>query len=104
MEGASLLRTLCWIVLPAAASGLGATAVLVFVLNWNLFLVPTVLTLNHVKTIPVALSDFYTYERELEWSIAASALVISLLPAAAIVIFCHRVLEGFSLGPAQENP
>ncbi len=104
LEGASLPRTLWSIILPAAAPGLGATAVLVFVLNWNLFLVPTALTLNHVKTIPVALSDFYTYERELEWSNAAAALVVSLLPATAIVILAHRVLERLSLGPTHENP
>jgi ABC-type glycerol-3-phosphate transport system permease component len=103
LEGASLPRRLWSIVFPAAAPGLGATAVLVFVLNWNLFLVPTALTLNHVKTVPIALSDFYTYERELEWSNAAAALIIALLPATAIVILAHRVIERLSLGPPHES-
>jgi ABC-type glycerol-3-phosphate transport system permease component len=78
--------------------------VLVFVLDWNLFLVPTALTLNHVKTIPVALSDFYTYERELDWSNAAAALTLSLLPVAALVALAHRILEQFSLSPTPRDP
>ncbi|TMI87099.1 MAG: carbohydrate ABC transporter permease [Bacillati bacterium ANGP1] len=104
LEGASPLETLWRIVVPGAAPGLAATAVLVFVLNWNLFLVPTALTLDHVKTIPVALSDFYTYERELEWSNAAAALVVSLLPVAAVALLAHRVLENVNLGLAEQPP
>jgi ABC-type glycerol-3-phosphate transport system permease component len=103
LEGARVLEVVWWVVLPAAAPGLAATAVLVFVLDWNLFLVPTALGLNHVKTIPVALSDFYTYERELEWSNAAAALVVSLLPVAALAACAHRLLERFSLSPTSEG-
>jgi multiple sugar transport system permease protein len=104
LEGARLFQIVWKVVLPAAAPGLAATAVLVFVLDWNLFLVPTALTLNHVKTIPVALSDFYTYERELEWSNAAAALTLSLLPVAALVALAHRILEQFSLSPTPRDP
>lgn len=103
LEGAGVLHIVWRVVAPAAAPGLAATAALVFVLDWNLFLVPTALTLNHVKTIPVALSDFYTYERELEWSNAAAALTVSLLPVAALAAFAHRLLERFSLSPTSED-
>jgi ABC-type glycerol-3-phosphate transport system permease component len=103
LEGAGMLRVICQIVAPAVGPGLAATAVLVFVLDWNLFLVPTALTLNHVKTIPMALSDFYTYERELEWSNAAAAITLSLVPAAALAAFAHRLLEQFSLSPTSED-
>jgi multiple sugar transport system permease protein len=103
MEGAPLFQVLWNVVAPAAAPGLAATAVLVFVLDWNLFLVPTALTLDHVKTIPVALSDFYTYERELEWSNAAAAVTLSLLPVAVLVVLAHRILEKFSLTPTVDE-
>jgi multiple sugar transport system permease protein len=103
LEGARVLQVVWRVVAPAAAPGLAATAVLIFVLDWNLFLVPTALTLNHVKTIPVALSDFYTYERELEWSNAGAALTVSLLPVAALAAFAHRLLEQFSLSPTSED-
>ena len=103
LEGAGMLQVIYKIVAPAVGPGLAATAVLVFVLDWNLFLVPTALTLNHVKTIPVALSDFYTYERELEWSNAAAAITLSLVPVAALATFAHRLLEEFSLSPTSED-
>jgi hypothetical protein len=60
-------------------------------MNSNLFLAPLVLTASHIKTIPVAMSDFFTFERELEWPTAAAALV-----AAA-----HRWLDRFSLVPVR---
>jgi len=104
LEGAGLYHVMSRVVAPAVAPGLAATAVLVFVLNWNLFLVPTALTLRHMRTIPVALSDFYTYERELEWSNAAAALTLSLLPVAVLVVLAHRILERFSLSPTPGEP
>jgi len=51
----------------------------------------------------VALSDFYTYERELEWSNAAAALTVSVLPVAALAAFAHRLLEQFSLSPTSKD-
>ena len=68
-------------------------------LSWNQFLVPLVLTTSQVKTIPVAMSDFFTFERELEWPTAAAALMVSLLPLAALVAVAHRALQRFTLAP-----
>jgi multiple sugar transport system permease protein len=101
LDGATSVQILAWIVLPIVAPGLIATACIVFVLNWNLFLIPLVLTLSRIKTIPVAISDFFTFEHELEWPTAAAALIVSLLPLVVFVALAHRALERFSLGTAQ---
>ncbi len=101
LEGASILQVLWHVITPAAAPGLAATAVLVFALNWNLLLIPLVLTL-HIKTIPVGVIDFFTFERELEWSAAAAALIVSLLPALTLMALAHRTLERFSLGATRQ--
>jgi len=98
LEGASLSRVLWEVIAPAAAPGLAATVLLVFVLNWNMLLVPLALAVR-IKTIPMAIIDFFTFEREVEWSIAAAALIVSLVPVVAIVAVAHRILERFSLGP-----
>jgi ABC-type glycerol-3-phosphate transport system permease component len=71
----------------------------VFVLNWNSLLVPLVLTAGHVRTITVAMSDFFTFERELEWPTAAAAIVFSLAPCVILVATLSRLLERFSLEP-----
>ena len=70
---------------------------MLFVLDWNMLLVPLVLTGGEVKTVPVAMSDFFTFERELEWPTAAAALVVSLAPVALLVAAFHRLLEQFRL-------
>ncbi|MFL5801282.1 MAG: carbohydrate ABC transporter permease [Roseiflexaceae bacterium] len=103
LDGATSAQLLSWIVLPIVAPGVIATACIVFVLNWNLFLIPLVLTLSRIKTIPVAMSDFFTFERELEWPTAAAALIVSLLPLVLFVAMAHRALERFSLGPTQRT-
>ena len=97
MDGSGLWRTLLQVVLPLVAPSVIATAIVVFVLDWNMLLVPLVLTAGEVKTVPVAMSDFFTFERELEWPSAAAALVISLAPVALLVGAFHRALGRFSL-------
>jgi multiple sugar transport system permease protein len=98
LEGASAWQVLSGVVLPLAAPSVAAIALILFVLSWNQFLVPLVLTTSQVKTIPVAMSDFFTFERELEWPTAAAALIVSLLPLAVLVTVAHRALEQFNLG------
>jgi ABC-type glycerol-3-phosphate transport system permease component len=83
--------------LPAAAPQVGATAIVLFVLDWNLLLPPLLLSAGTLKTVPVAMSDFFTFERELDWPTAAAALVLSLTPLLAIVAALHRLLEAFAL-------
>lgn len=102
LEGASLLQLFREVVVPVAMPGLAATTVIMFVLTWNVFIVPLAVAVQHIRTIPIALIDFFTFERELEWSTAAAALTVSLVPAVALLAFAHRALERFSLGPLWE--
>jgi ABC-type glycerol-3-phosphate transport system permease component len=64
--------------------------------------VPLVLTTSRIKTIPVAMSDFFTFERELKWPTAAAALIVSLFPLVTLVALTHRLIEKFSL-PVSEK-
>ncbi len=98
LDGATLIQVLWQVAAPLAAPGIAATLIVLFVLNWNLLIVPLVLTETHVRTIPVAMSDFFTFERELEWPVAAAVLITSLLPLAALVLAAHRALERFRIG------
>lgn len=104
LDGASLPRVLWAIVAPAVLPGLGATSVLVFILNWNLFLVPLTLALPHIRTVPTVLSDFFLFERDLEWTTAAAALVVSLVPSVVLVALAHRALERFTLRATRPAP
>jgi len=97
LDGAGLLRVLGQVVLPLVAPSVAATGIVVFVIDWNMLLVPLVLTAGEVRTVPVAMSDFFTFERELDWPTAAAALVVSLAPLALLVAAFHRLLERFRL-------
>jgi multiple sugar transport system permease protein len=95
LDGAGLFRILGRVVFPLVASSVAATAIVLFVIDWNMLLVPLVLTSGEIKTIPVGMSDFFTFERELDWPTAAAALVVSLAPLALLVAAFHRLLESF---------
>jgi multiple sugar transport system permease protein len=97
LDGAGLGRILGNVVLPLVASSVVATAIILFVLDWNLLLVPLVLNSVEVKTIPVGMIDFFTFERELEWPVAAAALLVSLVPVAILVGVFNRFLARFTL-------
>lgn len=97
LDGAGLARILRSVVLPMTGPAVAATAIIVFVIDWNLLLVPLVVTSVNVKTIPVAMIDFFTFERELEWPTAAAGLIVSLVPLAILVAFGHRLLDRFTL-------
>jgi ABC-type glycerol-3-phosphate transport system permease component len=97
LDGAGLGRILWQVVVPLIGPALAATAVVLFVIDWNLLLVPLVVTSVDVKTIPVAMSDFFTFERELNWPTAAAGLVISLVPLTILVVIAYRILDRFTL-------
>ena len=101
LDGAGLGRLLWNVVVPMIAPALAATAIVVFVLDWNMLLVPLVLAGVHIKTIPVAMIDFFTFERELDWPTAAAALIVSLVPLTLLVAVGYRFLDRFSLGATQ---
>jgi len=100
LDGAGLARVVSMVVVPMIAPALAATAIIVFVLDWNVLLIPLVLAGVEVKTLPVAMVDFFTFERELEWPTAAAALIISLAPVVILVALGHRLLDQFILGSA----
>ncbi len=86
---------------PTAAAGVAATAVIIFVLAWNQLLIPLVLSLNHVRGVPMGMVDFFEFDRELEWSSVAAAFVSALVPVLVLVLVAHQLLERFTLTPSE---
>jgi ABC-type glycerol-3-phosphate transport system permease component len=103
LDGAGLSTILGRIVVPLSAGAVASTLVILFVINWNQLLIPLVVAGVSVKTVPVAMVDFFTFERELDWPTAAAALIASLVPLLIVVVVFHRSLERFRLWePARE--
>ena len=91
------------VILPVASGGVIATGVLVFVLDWNLFLLPTLLADRPPHMLTVMMRDFFAFERDLEWPTAAAALLVSVTPAFLLVFATQRALEGLTLVPQEES-
>jgi len=102
LEGANPMQVLWKVVWPISRSGVVATAIVVFVLTWNQFLLPIASTFQ-LKTVPVMIIDFFTFERESDWPSAAAALIAALVPVLLLVAVMHRWLERFSLGGAHDE-
>jgi ABC-type glycerol-3-phosphate transport system permease component len=101
LDGASWTTILWRVALPVGAGGVIATAVLVFVLDWNLFLLPSVLTEHPPMVLPMAMRDFFAFERDLEWPTAAAALVVTMAPAFLLVLATQRALERIIFVPME---
>ena len=97
LDGADFVRLMLQVVLPVVVPGVIATGVIVFVLSWNQFFLPLILTGTQIKTIPVMMRDFFVLDREFEWPKVAAVLIISLIPVGLFVTVAHRSLEWFSL-------
>lgn len=97
LDGASLPIVLQRITLPVTAGGIVATAVIVFVLSWNMFFLPLLLSGVNIRAIPVMMRDFFALEREFDWRIASAVIVISVVPVGVFVAITHRMLERFRL-------
>ena len=61
IDGAGFWQALIRVVLPTAAPGLAATAILCFVFSWNDFFFALILTRSDAMTAPVAVVNFMNY-------------------------------------------
>ena len=99
MDGAGRLRTLWEVVLPLAAPGLAATAILTFLYSWNEFLFALSFTLGPERyTVPVAITLFRG-QYQVPWGEVLAASVVATAPVAAIVIVAQRrIVAGLTSG------
>jgi len=99
LDGCSRFGILWRILLPLAAPGLFSTGVIIFVFNWNEFLLALTFTATDAsRTVPVALALFPGIH-EVPWGdLAAASIVVSLPPLALILGFHRWVVRGLTLG------
>lgn len=103
VDGAGLVATLRWVVVPLLAPGLASTALLTFLFSWNEFLFAYTFTVSEAsRTIPVALALFPGVF-EVPWGDIAAASILASLPPVVIVIALQRFLvRGLVAGAVKE--
>jgi ABC-type glycerol-3-phosphate transport system permease component len=103
VDGASLPHLLVEIVLPLAAPGLAATAILTFLYCWNEFLFALAFTLGPERhTVPVAIVLFRG-RYQVPWGQILAAAIVASVPVAALVLaFQRRIVGGLTAGAVKE--
>jgi multiple sugar transport system permease protein len=91
VDGATRLQAFLKIILPLAAPGLAATAVLCFLFSWNEFLFALIVTRFQARTAPVGITNFMAYEG-VEWGRVAAGSVIILIPVLVFAVIVRRYL------------
>jgi ABC-type glycerol-3-phosphate transport system permease component len=99
VDGASRLRTLRDVVLPLAAPGVAATAILTFLYCWNEFLFALSFTLGPDRyTVPVAITLFRG-RYQVPWGQVLAAAALATIPVALLVLAAQRrIVAGLTAG------
>ena len=92
LDGAGRLHTLVRIVLPLAAPGLIASAILTFLSAWGMFVVPLVFSPTlHTKPLTVLIPEFVS-KNYVDYGLMNAAGVMAIVPPVLVVLFLNRYL------------
>lgn len=99
VDGATRLQAVLRIVLPLAAPGIAATAILTFLYCWNEFLFALTFTLSPERqTVPVAIALFRG-QYQVPWGQVMAGAVVATAPVVLIVFLAQRkIVQGLTSG------
>jgi ABC-type glycerol-3-phosphate transport system permease component len=97
LDGASKMRTLFSIILPAVLPGIISVGLFSFIMSWNDFTYALfLLRSDAVKTAPLKISDYMLQEGGFPWKWVLPSLVITTFPALiAYALLEERLIKGF---------
>jgi ABC-type glycerol-3-phosphate transport system permease component len=103
VDGATRLQALWRVVLPAAAPGLAAAGVLIFLACWNELLFALSFTLSPERqTVPVAIALFRG-RYQVPWGEILAASLVATLPVVLLVLAAQRhIVQGLTAGAVKD--
>ena len=98
VDGCSRGSAFMKVVLPLAAPGIAAAAIICFIFCWNEFLFALILTNFNAKTLPVAAAGFVT-DRLVLWGNLCATAVITYVPVAFFALLARKhLIRGLTMG------
>lgn len=98
IDGCSWTQVLLRITLPATAPGVAASGIFVFILSWNDYLFPAVLTSSKAMTLPVGLAN-YVQENIVAWGRMAAGATLYMVPVFVFTLLIqNHLVKGFTMG------
>jgi multiple sugar transport system permease protein len=100
VDGAGELTVFFRIVMPLAKPVLAVVAINTFVINWNSFLYPLILTSSQsMRTLPVGLALYSQGEHSVDWGHLMAGSCMAALPVALVfMVFQRQIIRGITSG------
>lgn len=99
LEGASEWTIVWKIVMPLCKPALAVLSVQVFLVNWNSFIYPFILTSSEsMRTLPVALALLQGYQSINIPQLFAASMISALPTTILFIVFSRRITEGIISG------
>ena len=100
IDGASKWRTLLEVLLPLVRPGIVVAGIFAAIFIWNEFLVGIyVIDSESLKTVPIAAAGLISAQRPIDWNVAATVGVVTLIPLliGSMAIQKH-IVQGITTG------
>lgn len=99
VDGTSRIGAFLRVILPVSAPGFITAGIIVFVYNWNEFLLSLAfMTEQNVKTLPVGIQQ-YQGQFTFPWGTISAATVLAVIPLVLLIlIFQRRLITGLTAG------
>ncbi|MCX5800119.1 MAG: carbohydrate ABC transporter permease [Candidatus Eisenbacteria bacterium] len=100
VDGASDLSIFFRIVLPLSRPALAVVAINTFLVNWNSFLYPLILTnTERMRTLPVGLALYSQGEHSMDWGHLTAGSTLCAIPIIFVfLMFQRHIIEGITAG------
>lgn len=100
VDGASRLTVLTRVMLPLVRPGLIVTAIFAAIFIWNELLVGSYLIQSQgLKTIPLGAGGLISAQRPIDWNVAATVGVVTIIPIFIFSLFTQRyIARGITAG------
>jgi multiple sugar transport system permease protein len=100
VDGCSRLRVLTDVLLPLVRPGLIVAAIFAAIFIWNEFLVGLyIVNSQGLKTIPLGAAGLISAQRPIDWNVAATVGVVTIVPIFVFSLFIQRyIVRGITAG------
>jgi multiple sugar transport system permease protein len=100
VDGAGRLTVLGRVMLPLVRPGLIVTAIFAAIFIWNEYLVGSYLIQSQgLKTIPLGAGGLISAQRPIDWNVAATVGVVTIIPIFIFSLFTQRyIARGITAG------
>jgi multiple sugar transport system permease protein len=98
VDGAGIVATFWYVILPISLAPLSAAAVFAFVEAWNEFFFALILTRQQAQTVPLVIAQFAGQYQTVFGQMMAAAVICVVPVILLAVLFRNQIIRGFADG------